>query len=234
MSKQKSTFYCFSPPVMIATFAVEIALSVWALWRYRMSRLLQLSVLTFVCLAVFQLAEFTICEGMFGLSQLTWAKIGYVAITALPALGIHVLAVISGRKSPLLIGASYAAMLAFMAYFLFSSQGITAATCGGNYVIFKTNNAATSWYTAYYYGLEMLAVIASAYYSRHAKSARTKQALFGLTVGYLGFMLPVVVANTINAELIHAVPSVMCGFAVIFALTLGFYVLPRSATRRRA
>lgn len=116
---------------MIATFAVEIALAVRALWRYRMSSALQLSVLTFVCLAVFQLAEFTICEGMFGLSQLTWAKIGDCGHHRASRPGHTRTGSYFWPKVPATIGASYAVMLAFMAYFLFSSQGITAATCGG-------------------------------------------------------------------------------------------------------
>ncbi|MFZ1249654.1 MAG: hypothetical protein WAQ24_05035 [Candidatus Saccharimonadales bacterium] len=230
--QKQGTFYCFSPPVMMATFLIEIGLAVWTLWRYRMNRLVQLSVATFVCLAMFQLAEYTICEGLFGLSQLTWAKIGYVAITALPPLGIHLLLVIAKRKAPWLLAVSYGSMVVFMAYFLFATNGISATTCGGNYVIFKTSNYATSWYTLYYYGLELLVVGASAYLAHSVSNRRTKQALFGLTAGYLGFMVPVAIANTINPALIHAVPSVMCGFAVIFALSLGLYVLPRAATTR--
>ncbi len=232
--RKKATFFCFSPPVMMATFLIEIGLALWTLWRYRMNRLVQLSVATFVCLAVFQLAEYTICEGLFGLSQLTWAKIGYVAITALPALEIHLLCVIAKQKVPWLLAVSYVSMLIFMGYFLFAANGISATTCGGNYVIFKTSNYATSWYSLYYYGLEFLVVAASAYLARQVTSKRTKQALFGLTAGYLGFMVPVAIANTINPELINAVPSVMCGFAVIFALSLGLYVLPRTARPRQS
>ncbi|QQS69698.1 hypothetical protein IPP75_00950 [Candidatus Saccharibacteria bacterium] len=232
--RNKSTFFCFSPPVMMATFLIEIGLALWTLWRYRMSRLVQLSVATFVCLAVFQLAEYTICEGLFGLSQLTWAKIGYVAITALPALGIHLLSVIAKQKVPWLLALSYGSMFVFMGYFLFAANGISATTCGGNYVIFKTSNYATSWYTLYYYGLELLVVAASIYLARKVSSQRTKQALLGLTAGYLGFMVPVAIANTINPEFINAVPSVMCGFAVIFALSLGLYVLPRTAHPRQS
>ncbi|QQS18322.1 hypothetical protein IPL68_06935 [Candidatus Saccharibacteria bacterium] len=182
-----------------------------------------------VCLAVFQLAEFTICENMFGLSGITWARIGYVAITALPALGIHALATIAGRKARLLVWVSYAAMLAFMGYFAFVGHGITATTCGGNYVIFKTNAAATLWYAYYYYGLELITLFAAVYFAIKSGNRRTKQALYGLTLAYSTLLVPTATVNILNDELIHAVPSIMCGFAVFLALIVTLYVLPRSA-----
>ncbi len=230
--KKSSTFYCFSPPVMMATFLIEMALAAWTLWRHKHTVLVKLVAIMLVCLAFFQLAEYNICESLFGLSGITWARLGYVAITALPALGIHILTLIAGKKVPWLVGGAYAAMVVFMAYFLFSTQGLTASTCGGNYVIFKTNNTATSWYTLYYYGL-VAVTLASAWWLGHmTKNRRSRQALYGLTAAYVMLVAPVATVNIINPELIHAVPSIMCGFAVFLALTVSLYVLPRSAQKR--
>ncbi|QQS19584.1 hypothetical protein IPL85_04915 [Candidatus Saccharibacteria bacterium] len=230
--KKRTTFYCFSPPVMMATFLIEIGLAAWTLWRYKHTRLVKLVVLMLVCLAFFQLAEYNICESLFGLAGITWARLGYVAITALPALGIHMVTVLAGKKMPWLVAGSYAAMAVFMAYFLFSTQGLTASTCGGNYVIFKTDNKATSWYTLYYYGLELAALISAWSLGRSTKNPRKRHALYGVTAAYLMLILPVATVNIINPELIHAVPSIMCGFAVFLALTVTLYVLPRSAQIR--
>lgn len=232
MKKNGTTFYCFSPPVMISTFFIEIALALWALWRYKHTRVVKLIAVLLVCLAFFQLAEYNICEEVFGLAGITWARLGYVAITALPALGIHVLTLIAEKKAPLLVAGSYTAMTAFMTYFLFSTSGLTASTCGGNYVIFETNNTATSWYSLYYYGLELLALMSAWWFGRSTKNQRKKQALYGLTAAYLLLTVPVATVNVINPELIHAVPSIMCGFAVFLALTVALYVLPRTAQKR--
>ncbi len=230
MNRNVSTrFYCFSPPVMIATFIIEIALSIWALWRYRQTRLVQLVAVILVCLAVFQLAEFTICENLFGMSGLTWARIGYVAITALPALGIHALTLVAKRPAKLLVAGAYAAMAGFMFYFGFVGHGITATTCGGNYVIFETNSAATLWYAYYYYGLELVATIAAVVFAMKSANKRTRHALYGLAGAYLTLIVPVATVNLISRELIHAVPSIMCGFAIFLALIISLYVLPRSA-----
>ncbi len=229
MSHRSTTLRCFSPPVMVATFVIEIGLAIWTLWRYRHTRLVQLVAVILVCLAIFQLAEFTICENMFGLSGITWARIGYLAITALPALGIHALTYIAKRPARWLVLSSYAAMAAFMVYFGFVGHGITAATCGGNYVIFETNSAATLWYAYYYYGLELIALLAAAYFAKRSSNTRTKHALYGLTGAYLTLIVPVATVNIINRQLIHAVPSIMCGFAVFLALIVALYVLPRAA-----
>lgn len=234
MSKQSDSnqLNCFSPPVMIATFFIEIGLAAWTLWRYRHTMLVKLVAVILLFLAVFQLAEFTICENMFGLDGITWARIGYVAITALPALGIHALTYIAKRPAKWLVRVSYTAMALFMVYFGFVGHGITATTCGGNYVIFETNAAATMWYAYYYYGLEFIAMLAAVYFATKSDDKRTKQALYGLTGAYLTLIVPVATVNLINRELIHAIPSIMCGFAVFLALIIALYVLPRSAEVR--
>jgi len=224
--------YCFSPPVMIATFVIEIGLAIWTLWRYRHTKLVKLVAAILACLAIFQLAEFTICEDMFGLSSITWARIGYVAITALPALGIHALTYIAKRPAKWLVLGSYATMAAFMLYFGSVGHGITATTCGGNYVIFETNSAATLWYAYYYYGLELIAILSALYFGLRSHNKRTKQALYGLTAAYLTLIVPVATVNIMNRELIRAVPSIMCGFAVFLALIVALYVLPRTAKPR--
>lgn len=226
--KKHNTFYCFSPPVMLATFFIEIGLAFWALWRFRHTPLVRLIVAILLCLAIFQFAEYNICTTRFGISELAWAKLGYVAITALPALGVHALVKIARVRVPWLVSGAYLAMIAFMAYFLFVGHGISQASCGGNYVIFQTNPTATSWYTLYYYGLEVLVLIASAMFARHAHTQRQKQALYGLALAYAVLIVPVVFVTTINPALAHAIPSIMCGFAVFLALILALYVLPKA------
>lgn len=217
---------------MLATFVIEIALAVWVLWRYKHTLLVKLTAIMLVCLAFFQLAEYNICEEIFGLSGLTWARMGYVAISALPALGIHILTLIAGKKVPWLVSVSYAAMVVFMAYFLLSTNGLSAYTCGGNYVIFKTSNLATSWYTLYYYGFVGLTTISAWLLAKKTTQPQTRSALYGMTAAYLMLIVPVATVNIINPALIHGVPSIMCGFAVFLALTITLYVLPRTAHKR--
>lgn len=232
--RKSTTFYCFSPPVMLATFVIELVLAVWALWRYKHTAIVKVVVGILCCLAFFQMAEFNICAVRFGMSSITWARLGYVAITALPVMGIHALMIMAGvaRRFRWFIGLSYGVMLLFMVYFLFSSQGLTAAACGGNYVIFTTSVLGTSWYGLYYYGFEWLGLFMAVVLARRTVEVRTKQALYGFIASYLILFIPVGTANVINPKLVQAIPSIMCGFAVFLALTITLYVLPRVADKR--
>ena len=215
---------CFSPPVMIVTFAVEVALAVYTVWRYKLTPVARLAVALLICLATFQLAEFMVCEGAWLVDSLAWAKIGYVAITLLPPLGIHLTARLSGdaRRWPLV--AAYAGAAVFSAYFLFISGGVSYGQCLGNYVIFEQPGNTVTWYAAYYYGL-LLAGIGYALHRAKTAAPRIRRALYWLAGGYAAFIVPTTIANTIDPETIRGIPSIMCGFAVILAVVLSGGVL---------
>ena len=131
-----TTLFCFSPPVMLATMIIELALAAYALWRYRADTLVRIFVAMFVFLAIFQWAEYNICEGAWGLSSLDWARVGFASITILPALGLHAILVIAGVRKRHWIYAVYAVAAIFMAFFLFVDRGMGSQVCQGNYVIF--------------------------------------------------------------------------------------------------
>src|SRR5437660_1161960 len=97
MQKQPSTqFSCFSPPVMAATILIEISLAVYTVWRYKLNNLVRLAVAMLVSLAVFQLAEYFVCTGL-GSMAAPWSRVGFVAITALPPLGLDIMHRLAGK-----------------------------------------------------------------------------------------------------------------------------------------
>ena len=95
---KKPKLYCFSPPVMLATLAIEIILAIYTFWRYKLNAVTRIAMALLICLALFQWAEYNVCEGTIFLDNLGWAKLGYVAITMLPPLGIHLIYQLSGDK----------------------------------------------------------------------------------------------------------------------------------------
>ena len=219
-------FYCFSPPIMLATFFIEIGLALYTLWRYRKGMVAKISVAILVCLALFQVAEYNVCEGAFGLGSVTWAQIGYVAITVLPPLGIHLIATLSKDKRLWPVLASYGAGLMFVGIFLFVTNGITTSACLGNYVIFEQAPGSGLWYGVYYYGLLVAALLYGTMRVRHVAAKSTKRAIWALLAGYLMFMVPTTLVNVVDPSTIAGIPSIMCGFAVLLAATLSFGVLP--------
>jgi hypothetical protein len=214
---------------MLLTIGIEVALLLRTLYLFRHSTAVKLIAAILFFLALFQLAEYNICVGVFGLDSLTWARIGYASITTLPVLGLHLILIIAGRKYPWLLSLAYLAMGAFIPYYLLADYGLTSSACLGNYVIFEVNPRMNDLYALYYYGLEIAAAYLALTYSMAAKTKAIRQSLRALVLAYLALLVPTTTVNLINPETIAGIPSIMCGFAVIFALILGLYVLPRVA-----
>lgn len=223
VSKRKSVvFSCFSPAVMLATFVIEVALAVYVWLRYRSTAYSRLIVAILAILAVFQLSEYLICADQ---PDMFWARIGYVAITLLPVLGLQLISVATGRRHFLNIG--YFTGAIFIVCFLFLPDAITGAVCGGNYLIFESAPFFTHAYSFYYLGFLILGLweAAETIFQIRARVANKRIMRF-LIAGYLVFMFPMGAIYLINPETIDGAASIMCGFAVIMALILAFKVAP--------
>lgn len=219
--------YCFSPPVMLATFVIEIAFAIYTIARYKLTPISRLAVMILVGLAVFQLAEYNVCEGAWGVDSLTWARIGYAAITILPPLGVHLATRIAGEKQRLLLAGAYGAAAVFAFIFLFVGHGMQSQQCLGNYVIFTIAPWAVGAYALYYYGLLLLAVGYAFRAAANLKESNKRYALYALALGFLAFIVPTTAANLIDHSTIAGIPSIMCGFAVILAVILTTVVVPK-------
>lgn len=220
---------------MLATLTIETLLALYTLWRYKLSVLTRLIFLTLLMLAIFQLSEYHVCTGH-GLTAEDWSRLGYVAITTLPALGLHILHVLAVKPKRKLVVASYLTMVGFIIYFLSYHAAFIGYKCTGNYVIFQIGVRPALAYGAYYYGWLITAIVLgmvwAANFAKQGKSAHTRlQMVRALIVGYLVFLVPTAVANSINPATRRGIPSIMCGFAVLYALILTLYVLPRSGSK---
>jgi hypothetical protein len=216
---------------MIATFAIEIALALYTVIRYKMTHVTRLIGAALVLLALFQFAEYNVCENIWGHANV-FSRVGFIAITMLPPVGIHLVRAISKRSSDWLVGAAYATGLSFALVFGLSDSAFNNHVCTGNYVIFHLAPNLGGLYFAYYYFWLVLGVLLCLYYSI-TSSQKVRQALIFQAIGYLSFVLPTAIANTLNPTSIQGLPSVMCGFAVIYALLLAFGIAPALLTRKK-
>ncbi len=220
-----TTLYCFSPPVMIATAVIELAFAVYSIWRYRKAKphlLATLATFTLLFLALFQIAEYHICRGSVA-QNLFWTKLGLVSITLLPPLGLHMVETITGTKRLWWLG--YAVAVIYCVLFVVSQTIIQGGICGGNYVIIYTAPIA---YGAYYFAFLFLA-IGEAWHALRVKKvaeAAHQDSLRWLIVGYLSFMVPMAVVYLVAPMVQNAVPSIMCGFAILLAFVLILRTLP--------
>lgn len=213
---------CFSPLVMLVTFLIEFFLLFYVLYRYKLTPISRLVVATLACLGIFQLAEYMICGGL-GFSGNEWVRLGYVAITLLPPLGLHLIATIAGRPSKKLVITAYASAALFIGYFLLA-PGVKLEECAPNYAIFHIGGLDTYIYAIYYYGWLLTAVgLASQWAKQFPKKA---SALRWTAIGYASFIVPTTIANIIDPSTIAGIPSIMCGFAILLAIVLVGRVLP--------
>ena len=231
MSKQKGiTFNCFSPPVMMATILIEASLAVYTIWRYKMTEITKVIVLLLLALATFQLAEYNVCTGE--ASALQWSRLGFVAITTLPPLGLHLMHLLANKPNRKFVLAGYTSMIAFSAFFLASQSAFTGHQCTGNYVIFQFSSQVTGAYGLYYYGWLLAGIGLGIHWANQLRekgksSLKRLESVRALVVGYFVFLVPTAVANTVRPETRRGIPSIMCGFAIILALILALYIMPR-------
>lgn len=148
-----------------------------------MTPVVRLAAAILVLLALFQLAEFNVC-GRSGASALMWSRLGFVAITLLPPLAIHlVLAIKHLRPRPLLMLA-YGSSLGFTLFIGLSSSAFNGYVCAGNYAIFHLASTLGGLYFFYYYSWLILGIGLSLYFSIDA-NVRVRKALILQVIGYL-------------------------------------------------
>lgn len=219
---------------MIATMIIEVGLALYTLWRYKMSMITRLAVFLLVGLATFQLAEYYVCTGSMAVQ---WSRVGFVAITALPPLGLHMMHVLADKPKRRLVYTAYGTMAAYMAFFLLSPDTFTGHECTGNYVIFQFTPNVTGIYTIYYFGW-LLAGIGLGFHWADQLKAKGKEtvkrlkAVQGLILGYLVFLIPSAISMVVKPDARRGIPSVLCGFAVLLALVTAFYILPKAAEEK--
>jgi len=226
MKYDSNKLFCFSPPVMIATFVIEISLAIYTVWRYKLTKVSRLAIILFVSLSVFQLAEYMVCRGIGG-NALVWSRIGYIAITVL-----HMLAILTKTKKKWMIWPGYLAGAAFIAFFSLIGRSIDGHRCLGNYVIFQVAPGFGWLYGLYYYGLLVVSLLIGLYYLRRSLSKKMSIAIRSLMLGYTIFIIPATTVNLVDPTTIAGIPSIMCGFAVLLAIILAFLVLPAAGEKK--
>ncbi len=219
--RDKYSFFCFTPEVMLATFIIEFLTAAYAYVRFRGTLFGKLSVLMLILLGFFQFAEYQICAGN---DPIFWARLGFVVITLLPPLGIHLISLVTGNR--IFLQFAYTLAAVFVIIFAFAPRSITGGICGGNYIIFNTAQELYWTYAIYYFGLLFLGIFDALATLKNNMSSKdgNMSLLLWMLLGYFSFMVPMGFAYFIFPDTAQAVASVMCGFALIFALMLGFII----------
>lgn len=210
---------------MIITFMAEMSMAVYTIMRYKMTEVTRLVVAMLVFLAIFQLAEYMVCEGSI-IGDITWSRLGYASITMLPPLGIHMVYAIAKIKRRYMVWIAYMTAALFAIFFLGVSGSLSGHECLGNYVIFQVASGLGGLFGAYYYLWLAVAVALAWFFARQSDSGAVRRSLMGMILGYAAFIVPTATANIISPDTIRGIPSIMCGFAGVLSITLITLVLP--------
>lgn len=210
---------------MFATFFIEFSFAFYAMWHYKSSMIKRLVVITLLALGTFQLSEYMICGGL-GLTHIEWARVGYGAISILPALGIHIVVTLAGKKAPALIRTAYISCATFVIFFLMGTSSVTHKLCFANYAVFSTHEGIGLPFAIYYYGWMIIGTWLVLNWAKELP--KRAKALRAMAFGYMTFILPTTFFNIIDPSTVEGIPSIMCGFAVLLAFTLILKVLPNS------
>lgn len=216
---------------MMATFIFEVGAALYLLWRYKLNQLTRLCMTLLFLLAIFQLAEFMVCEGVV-IGAVEWARGGFVAITLLPPLGLQIIEHLAGKRSAARLFLAYIPAVLFIGYFIFASAPFAGEQCLGNYVIFQVPWPVMFLYGAYYYILLAWGILRGVRLSQE-KRLPNRSAIRWFAIGYASFLIPTATVNLLQPETLQGIPSVMCGFAVFLAVIIVAKVLPQVDKQKR-
>ena len=221
--KNKSvTLYCFTPLATLITFFIEILLAIYVLFKYKMSPFVRISTLILVLLGLFQFSEYAICK--IGFQEL-FTKIGYGLITPLPALVLHLVGIATKKNIWIAIGIIGYILASLFLFVIFFVPNILVSTiCSGKFLIFTVPSTFYTIYRYYYFGLLALGLFILVLHILK-KSPKSKLYIW-MILGYGSFIVPTFALYIIKKFNPFGFPSVMCGFAVLFAITLAFKILP--------
>lgn len=222
---------CFSPNVTLATFILEWVFALWAWLKFRMSLFGRLSITLLFLLGLYQLSEFAVCRGG---NPLDWSRLGFAVVAFLPAIGMHLISILDlhhpgnthvERVTTILVPLGYILASIWALVFLLEPGAIRSAICLPRFIQYGHGLRFWHWFSVYYATMLVWALVAlAAIYERAINPLRSVSGW--LAVGYLSFIVPTYLVIFIIPTMYPGFPSVLCGFAIFFAIIIVKKVLP--------
>lgn len=225
MRRHTETFFCFSPAVMLGTFLIEYTLALWTLFQHGATRLGRLVGTGLILLGTFQLTEYLVC-GM-GFSARPWLVPGLIAITFLPPVGLHITKELTRRPIPLHWAYGFAVGYSWL--FIAQPKSMVDSFCTPNYLVLHFDQFAGFGFALFYTVVIAVSLWEAMRFIVLKPQAKEREAVAWLVVGYAAFLLPTAIVYYLTGIHHIAVPSVMCGFALLLAVVLAARVLPLAA-----
>ncbi len=223
----------YSPLLALITALLEIGAGAWILISRSPGRrrILFPTGIILLLLAGYQFAEIAVCarpENKF-LTQLA-----FLDITWLPPLGLWLGGQISApRNRWIRISALAGIALALgMSIWILADPGaITRSVCQVVIARYFPNRMFEQVYGLFYEGTLILTVFAGAAGMTSSDDPIGRKHWANLQTGILGFMFPAIAVSLLAPEPDGLLPSVMCHFAIVLAVSLYFLALRERRAR---
>lgn len=208
---------CFAPYVSLSTFVIEFLLAAFFLLKSPKDNLNRVIALIALLLGVYQLNEFLICVS--GLSLFTMFAMMTIAI--LPGLGITYVLIIFRKKIKfrwhVLI---YLPAIFFVLVFAISDYFKRSAICSTVFVQYPGAGLLGMFFALYYLVYLVAGLIMFYFISSNVKSIYEKRLGYLGVLGLLVFIVPTFVFLFFLPALEIQFASILCEFALLFAIEL--------------
>lgn len=217
----------YSPLLAIITGVLEFIAAGWIFLRPSRGRkrILNPLGLIFLLLAGYQFAEVAVCSRP---DLKFFTRLAFFDITWLPPLALWLGSQLSRPKMRWLkVGAliDIAAALFFSAWIFADPQAITTSVCQTVIARYLHTQPFDIAYGLFYQLSLGVVIFAGAAGAASAEDPAIRRHWANLQAGILGFILPSIAVRVLVAEQPGLLPSVMCHFALILAVSLGFLAL---------
>lgn len=222
----------YSPLLAIITGILEFAAGGWVFLvpgRGR-KRILYPTGLILLLLAGYQFAEVTVCSKP---GAKLFTQMAYFNITWLPPIGLWLLSQISRPKMRWLKYAALidvAAAAGLMAWIVAAPQVITKSVCQTVIARYYLGSSFDLAYGIFYQSGLTLLIFGSAAGMASTEDPVLRKHWANVQVGILAFVLPALYVRLMTRDELNLLPSVMCHFALLLAVSLFFLVLRERKT----
>jgi hypothetical protein len=222
----------YSPLLAVLTGLVELGAGIWVILglRFGRKRILIPQAMIFVLLAGYQFAEVAVCGQA---ENQIWTQLAFFDITWLPPLGLWLAAQLcSPRHRWLKIAAlvEFGLALGFSVWIFADPAAITKSVCQlvvARYFPIEVFDISFSLF--YQIGL-LTAIFGALAGMASSDDGILRRHLANLQGGLLGFLLPALAVRILVTETEGLMPSVMCHFAIVLAVSLFVSVLRERRT----
>ena len=218
----------YSPQLSLVTGAFEVAVALWALRSSGRREILVPTALLLFALAGYQFLEVLVCGAP---GDATWPRLAFADVVWLPPLGMWLVLTMSAPRHRVLrplVQASFVAAAGLSAWILLTPDFVTSSVCDA---VFATYGHGTPYYDAYgaFYHVGLAGILFGGGFALVHTDDRARRAhIADVQLGVLGFVVPALLTEVLVPNLNTSTPSVMCHYALVFAVFLA-----RLVTRER-